>query len=105
MDYCPTENIWCDVLNYSNQGAPYKLDFSHFMNISVDYYNKVDHKATHPTILDTKQDVNIKVPPYNWNIPKADPNLVRRSVSHEKKGFGGPTGKKSVTKYLLNNEK
>ena len=50
------------------------------MNVPVDYYYKVERKDTHPTPLDTNQDDEIEVPPRNWNIPKSDPNPVRRSV-------------------------
>ena len=80
MDYCPIEKMWCDILNKPKQGAPYWLDHSHFMNVPVYYDYEVDHNATHPTLLDTKQDNKIEFLPRNWNIPKADPNPVRRSV-------------------------
>ena len=80
MDYCPTEKMWCDILNKKNQVSPYRLDVSHLMNIPVDYDDGVERKATHPALLDTKNHNNIMVPSCNRNIPKADPNPVRRSV-------------------------
>ena len=72
--------MWCDILNNTKHGTPHRLDRSHLMNISVDYDDEVEQKATHPTLLGIKQDDDIEVPPQNWNIPKADPSPVCRSV-------------------------
>ena len=80
MGNCPTENMWCDILNKPKQGAPYRLDCSHLMNVPVDYDEEVECKANHLTLLDIKQDDKIKVQPQNWNIPKSNPILVRRIV-------------------------
>ena len=80
MDYCPTDKMWCDILKNPKQGAPYRQDCSHLMNVPVEYYDKVDHKATYPALLDTKHDDKIRVLPSNRNMPKSNPNQVRRSV-------------------------
>ena len=80
MEYCPTNKIWCDILNKPNQGALYRLDHIHFMNFTVEYDAGVERKATCPTLLYTKQDNNIKVLPRNWNITKVDPSPMRRSM-------------------------
>ena len=48
VNYCPTEKMWCDLLNKPNQRAPYRLDCSHLMNVPLYYDDKIDHKATHP---------------------------------------------------------
>ena len=50
MVYFPTEKTWCDILNKPKQGAPYWLDHSHFMNVPVDYDDKVERKANHPAL-------------------------------------------------------
>ena len=50
------------------------------MNVPVDYDYKVEHKANHPALLEIKQNENIEVPPQNWNILKANPSTVHRSV-------------------------
>ena len=80
MGYCPTEKMGCDILNKTKQGAPYRLDCSHHMNVPVVYDEEVEQKATHPALLDIKQDNEIKVFPQNRNIPKANPSPVWRSV-------------------------
>ena len=80
VDYFPTEKIWCDIINNPNQGAPYRLNRSHLMNVPVGYDDEVYHKATHPVLLETKQYNKIEVPPCNRNIYKANPSLVCRSV-------------------------
>ena len=80
VEYCPTNNMWCEILNKPKRGALYRLDCSHLMNDLVDYYKEVERKATHPTLLDTKQDDKIEVPPRNQNIPKANLIPVRRIV-------------------------
>ena len=72
--------MWCHILNNINQGAPYRLYHSHIMNVPIDYDDKVDHKATRPALLYTKQDNKTEVLPNNWNIPKAYPTLLHRSV-------------------------
>ena len=56
------------------------MDFSQLMNVTMDYDDEVECKATHPTILDTNEDDDIVFLPHNWNIPKADPNTVHRIV-------------------------
>ena len=65
LEYCPTNKMWCDILNNPNQGAPYSLDRSHLMNFSLDYDEEVESKATHHALLDTKKYDNIMVPPLN----------------------------------------
>ena len=80
MEYCPTKKMGCDILNKPNQGAPYRMECSHLMNFPVDYNNKVEPKATHPAVLDTKQDNMIEVLPRNCNIPKDNPSPVHKSV-------------------------
>ena len=80
VDYCPTDNMWCDILKNPNQGAPYRLDCSHLINFPVDFVDKVDRKDNHPALLVTNQDDDIEVLPRNHNIPKADPSPVRRTV-------------------------
>ena len=72
--------MWCDILNKPNQGALYRLNFIHLMNVPVYYDYEVDHNATHPTLSDTKQNNKIEFLPRNWNIPKADPSPVRSNV-------------------------
>ena len=130
MEYCTTNNMWYDILNNQNQGALYSLDHIHFMNFTVDYDAGVERKATCPTVLDTKHYNKIKVLPHNFNITKVDPNPVRRSMldngieevrwdlaqvprqkrlliltgkRHNKKSFGEPPRKTSVTKHITNN--
>ena len=63
MEDCPTNKIWCDILNNPNQGALYSLDHINFMNFTVYYGDRNERKATCPTLLDTNQDNKIKVLP------------------------------------------
>ena len=37
VEYCPTEKIWHDILNKPKQGASFRLDRSHLMNVPVKY--------------------------------------------------------------------
>ena len=61
MQYCPTNKIWCDILNKPNQGALYSLDHINFINFTVDYGDGNERKDTCPTLLDTKQNNKIEV--------------------------------------------
>ena len=54
MEYCPTDEMWYDILNKPNQGSPYSLYHSHLMDFPMDYDNEVERKATHLAILGTK---------------------------------------------------
>ena len=103
MEYCPTEQMWCDILNKPNQGALYGLYHSHLINVPVYYDDEVKRKSEHPALLNNRQDNKIKVPTCNRSIPKSDPSPVRRSVLGgdleevrwgltqvpQQKGFGG----------------
>ena len=80
MEYCPTEKMWCDIPDKPKQGAPYRLERNHLMNVSVDYDNQVELKDTHPMLLDIKQDKEIEFPPCNRDITKAGPSPVGMSV-------------------------
>ena len=71
--------MWCHILNNINQGAPYRLYHSQLMNVTIDYDDKVDHKATRPALLYIKQDGETEVLPHNRNIPKAYPTPLHRS--------------------------
>ena len=64
--------MWCDILNNSKQGAPYRWDHIYLMNVPMYYDDKVEGKATHPKLLDTKKEDDILVPPCNRNITKTD---------------------------------
>ena len=33
VEYCPTGKMWCDIVKKPKQGAPYRLDRSHLMNV------------------------------------------------------------------------
>ena len=50
------------------------------MNVTVDHDGKVDRKANHPALLDTKNYDEIVVLPRNQHILKTTPNTVRGSV-------------------------
>ena len=62
--------MWCDILNKPTQGASYRLDRSHLMNVPIEYDNDVERRLTHPALLDKGDDEQ----------PKAVPEPVRRSV-------------------------
>ena len=70
VEYCPTEKMWWDILNNPKQSAPYRMDCSHLINVTLDYDDEVDLKADHPALLDTNQDDKIKVLSHNRNIPR-----------------------------------
>jgi hypothetical protein len=51
LQYCPTQQMWSDVLNKPKQGNPYRVDRSHLMNVPVDYDDEQERKRTHPALL------------------------------------------------------
>ena len=51
VQYCPTKEMWTDVLNKPEQGAKFRLDRAELMNVPVDYHNDVERRQTHPKLL------------------------------------------------------
>ena len=73
--YCPTEIMWANVLTKPKQGAPFRLDRSHLMNILINYDDDVERSKTHPLLL-PKDERNAQM---NVQLPKA-PLIHPRSV-------------------------
>ena len=80
VEYCPTEKMWCDILNKPKQGASYRLDRSHLMNVPIEYDDDVERRLTHPALLDKGDDDDVIIPPLDQKPPTAVPEPVRRSV-------------------------
>ncbi len=51
IQYCPTDRMWSDLLNKSNQGMPFKRDRSVLMNVPVEYDDQAEFFRTHPYLL------------------------------------------------------
>ena len=43
--------MWCDVLTKPKQGATFRLDHSHLMNVPIDYDDDVESRRTHPSLV------------------------------------------------------
>ena len=56
VKYCPTEDMWVDVLTKPKQGAPFNKDRSKLMNVPVEYNDDEERAKTHP-LLFPKEDV------------------------------------------------
>ena len=72
--------MWCDILNKPKQGASYRLDRSHLMNVPIEYDDDVERRLTHPALLDKGDDDDVIIPPLDQKQQKAVPKPVRRSV-------------------------
>ena len=72
--------MWCDILNKPKQGASYRLDRSHLMNVPIEYDDDVERRLTHPALLDKGDDDDVIIPPLDQKQRKAVPEPVRRSV-------------------------
>ena len=72
--------MWCDILNKPKQGASYRLDRSHLMNVLIEYDDDVERRLTHPALLDKGDDDDVIIPPLAQKQQKAVPEPVRRSV-------------------------
>ncbi len=49
--YCPTEQMWSDVLNKPKQEAPFRKDRAMLMNVPIDYDDRVEFLKTNPSLL------------------------------------------------------
>ena len=67
-------------MNKPKQGASYRLDRSHLMNVPVEYDDDVERRLTHPALLDKGDDDDVIIPPLDQKQQKAVPKPVRRSV-------------------------
>ena len=75
MQYCPTEKMWCNVLNKPKQGSPFLEDRSMLMNVPVKYDDEEERKITHKDLLPQPED------DYNLAFPELkQPEKASRSV-------------------------
>ena len=49
--YCPTTEMWSDVLNKPKHGTPFKKDCAKLMNVPLVYDNDLEFRNTHPALL------------------------------------------------------
>ena len=52
VQYCPTEEMWADVLNKPKQGQAFCNYRAMLMNVSVDYSDAEERRRTHPKLLE-----------------------------------------------------
>ncbi len=57
MRYCPTTEMWSDILNKPKQGTPFKKDRAMLMNVPIGYDDNWEFRNTHPALL--PQDENL----------------------------------------------
>ena len=51
IKYCPTDQMWSEVLNKPKKGNPFKKYRSMLMNVPVEYDDEVEFWNTHPDLL------------------------------------------------------
>ena len=61
--HCPAETMWADVLNKPKQGASFRLDRSHLMNVPTDYDDDIERSKTHPKCWRSKTRAHRLRPP------------------------------------------
>ncbi len=49
--YCPTKQMWSDILNKPKQGAPFIKDRAMLMNVPINYDDRVEYLKTNPGLL------------------------------------------------------
>ena len=70
--YCPTTEMWSDVLNKPKHGTPFKKDRAKLMNVPLAYDNDLEFKNTHPALLSKEDSLGA--------IESQKPNAPSRSV-------------------------
>ena len=73
--YCPTTEMWSDILNKPKHGTPFKKDRAMLMNVPVGYDDDLEFRNTHPALL--PQDENL------GTIKAKKPIVPSRSVLGE----------------------
>ena len=77
LQYCPTEQMWADVLSTPLQGAKFRLMCAFLMNCPVDYYKDPvltpkDTSTTNPTVRSPKNS-HYSIPPF---VPNDNPTDI-----------------------------
>jgi hypothetical protein len=73
--------MWADVLNKPKQGAAFRLDRSHLMNVPMDYDDDIERSKTHPKLLAFKNEGAQVAPTKAKTVWEGSrPVLHRRSV-------------------------
>ena len=80
--YCPTTEMWSDVLNKPKHGTPFKKDRSMLMNVPIGYDDDLEFRNTHPALL--PQDDKLGA------IKTKKPNAPSRSVLGDIKNMSHP---------------
>ena len=78
--------MWCIVSNKPKHEARYRLDRSHLMNIPIKYDDGIEHRNTHPALLDKGNNDTVMIPPLTQKQPEAVPKPVCRGVSRDSQG-------------------
>ena len=79
--HCPAEGMWADVLNKPKQGASFRRDRSHLMNVPTDYDDEIERSRTHPKLLAFEKEGVQDAPTKARTVLKgAQPIQHRRSV-------------------------
>ena len=84
LQYCPTEQMWADVLTKPLQGAKFRLMRAFLMNCPLDYYEDpvltpTDTPTTNPTVRSPKFSHNSS-PPFVPNDEPTDIPMKHRSL-------------------------
>jgi hypothetical protein len=84
LQYCPTEQMWADVLTKPLQGAKFRLMRAFLMNCPLDYYEDpvltpTDTPTTNPTVRSPKFS-HKSSPPFVPNDEPTDIPMKHRSL-------------------------
>ena len=55
--YCPTTEMWSDVLNKAKHGTPFKKDRAMLMNVPLAYDDDFEFRNTHPDLLPSENSL------------------------------------------------
>ena len=83
--HCPAEGMWADVLNKPKQGASFRRDRSHLMNVPTDYDDEIEQSRTHPKLLAFENEGVHAAPTKARTVLKG-----ARPVQHRRSVLGGP---------------
>ncbi len=67
--YCPTTEMWSDILNKPKHGTPFKKDHAMLMNVPIGYYDDLEFKNTHPALLPQEKNWE-KLRPRSQMLPE-----------------------------------
>jgi hypothetical protein len=98
--HCPAKGMWADVLNKPKQGASFRRDRSHLMNVPTDYDDEIERSRTHPKLLAFKNEGVQAAPTKARTVLEGSKPVKHRRSVLRKPRIGAPRRSSNMRRVL-----